>query len=636
MSDFHKGVSFFTIFPALKSFLMNSSAHFVYLSALVLLGCSCQAPNPDQSLSVDIQEVAPHLPFTSLPLEDMEAFLDPGNNWKVSSGANAALDQELDLQIEEGTGILVNLPSDSAKSNLTSKMQHGDIEIQYDVLMPKGSNSGVYFQGRYEVQLFDSWGVSEPAHHDMGGIYQRWDDSKPEEEAGYEGIAPIVNAAKAPGLWQHFHIWFKAPRFDANGNKVANATFKFVRLNGFTIHENVELTGPTRGAPFEGEAAEGPLFLQGDHGPVAFRNIQYKVYGFDTLELRDIAFQFFQGKWDYIPDFNSLEAVESGQTSVLDPKTVTNQADHYGLIFTGSLDVKQEGTYLFETKIDDGGDLYIDDVLIVANEGEPGMGTERALAELTAGTHKLTLTYYQEVWNASIQLFYEGPKIAWRPLASSIAKPAWMIEEEKKPKLQVEVEEKPELLRGFVTYGDEKLTHAISVGMPSGVHYSYDLDKASLVKSWRGRFLDVTDMWRGRGQSQLSVPLNASIDFFNRGLLLDLKGEEELRYLGYSIDQEGLPHFRYQIKDHLVTDHILPGSGGGLKRVVSVEGDGGDFLWYLLGSAEKIIAMEDGMYNIGGLYYVKPVGKAEIREHQAGEQLVMAISSGQLQYEILW
>ncbi|MEK7676891.1 MAG: family 16 glycoside hydrolase [Verrucomicrobiota bacterium] len=70
---------------------------------------------------------------------------------------------------------------------------------------------------------------------------------------------------------------FRAPRFDASGKKVENARFVKVTHNGRVIHENVELTGPTRAATYENdEKPTGPLMLQGDHGPVAYRNLQLK------------------------------------------------------------------------------------------------------------------------------------------------------------------------------------------------------------------------------------------------------------------------------------------------------------------------------------------------------------------------
>ncbi|MEM7392981.1 MAG: family 16 glycoside hydrolase, partial [Verrucomicrobiota bacterium] len=74
--------------------------------------------------------------------------------------------------------------------------------------------------------------------------------------------------------WQKYVIDFQAPEFDDSGKKVANAKFIKVTLNGHTLHENVEMKGPTPAGVTGREAAKGPLMFQGDHGPVAYRNIK--------------------------------------------------------------------------------------------------------------------------------------------------------------------------------------------------------------------------------------------------------------------------------------------------------------------------------------------------------------------------
>jgi hypothetical protein len=136
--------------------------------------------------------------------------------------------------------------------------------------LPKGSNSGVYFQGRYEVQVYDSFGVQKDKYPgiECGGIYPRWIDGK---EVG--GNSPRVNASRPAGEWQSFDVIFRAPRFGPDGKKTANAQFVKVFHNGVLIHENVEVTGPTRAAVFPDEKPSGPLMIQGDHGPIAYRNV---------------------------------------------------------------------------------------------------------------------------------------------------------------------------------------------------------------------------------------------------------------------------------------------------------------------------------------------------------------------------
>jgi hypothetical protein len=158
--------------------------------------------------------------------------------------------------------------------DLVSKEEFGDCDLHIEFMVPQGSNSGVYLMGRYEIQVFDSWGKEKVEHSDCGGIYQRWKDN-----TGYEGRPPKVNASKKPGEWQSFDITFRAPRFDADGKKIENAKFVKVVHNGKVVHENESLSGPTRAAHFEDEKPTGPLMLQGDHGPVAFRNIRIKATG---------------------------------------------------------------------------------------------------------------------------------------------------------------------------------------------------------------------------------------------------------------------------------------------------------------------------------------------------------------------
>ena len=148
-------------------------------------------------------------------------------------------------------------------ANLITDKKFGDIELYVEFMVAKGSNSGVYLHSLYEVQIFDSYGSSEPVtSSDGGGIYHRWIDNK-----GVGGSAPSRNACRRPGEWQSYHIWFRAPRFDASGKKTENGKYIRVVYNGLSVQNNVEVEGPTRAANNIPEAAENPVMLQGDHGP---------------------------------------------------------------------------------------------------------------------------------------------------------------------------------------------------------------------------------------------------------------------------------------------------------------------------------------------------------------------------------
>ncbi|GAA4327871.1 hypothetical protein GCM10023149_31580 [Mucilaginibacter gynuensis] len=211
-----------------------------------------------------------------VPLDNLSAFKSPSANWSIAGSAVGDFNKANTINKKDGTGVLVTIPGKSKNEDIFTNMEHGDIDLSFDFMMPKESNSGVYLQGRYEIQLTDSWGKDALTNSDLGAVYSRWDESRPNGQFGYEGIAPRLNVSRAPGLWQNLRIIFQAPKFDG-GKKVANARVVAIILNGVTITENAELTGPTRGSAFAEEAATGPLRLQGDHGPVAFKNIKYNT-----------------------------------------------------------------------------------------------------------------------------------------------------------------------------------------------------------------------------------------------------------------------------------------------------------------------------------------------------------------------
>jgi Domain of Unknown Function (DUF1080) len=167
--------------------------------------------------------------------------------------------------------VMLNGPT-GRTANFCSERAFGDVELYLEFMLAKGSNSGVYLQGLYEIQIFDSWGSIEGVKtSDAGAIYHRWID-----EQGVGGSPPLVNASRRPGEWQSYQVWFRAPRFDASGKKTQPARFVRVLFNGQLVQKDVDIDGPTRAHLNIPEAAQNPLMIQGDHGPVAFRNIHVR------------------------------------------------------------------------------------------------------------------------------------------------------------------------------------------------------------------------------------------------------------------------------------------------------------------------------------------------------------------------
>jgi sugar phosphate isomerase/epimerase len=223
--------------------------------------------------------------------------------WQRNPEWNAAGDvfehprNEKLLSVRDGNGIIIN--GRNAKSPpLASKEEFGDARIHVEFIIPKNSNSGVYIQGQYEIQILDSFtdaNIPYPGG-ECGGIYPRWDENRPGKS--YDGHSALVNASRPPGQWQTFDIIFLAARFDKEGRKIANAKIIKLWQNGTLIHKDVELTGPTRGSFKPNDLPKGPLVLQGDHGPVAFRNIWVVPIDFDKEGLTNPFFAMDTGTTD--------------------------------------------------------------------------------------------------------------------------------------------------------------------------------------------------------------------------------------------------------------------------------------------------------------------------------------------------
>ncbi len=194
--------------------------------------------------------------------EERDPALREFSKWVVGTAEMSSENPK--LLVDKGShGEMINLASKHGDSvDIYTKEKFGDCRIELQLMVPEGSNSGIYVMGEYEIQVLDSYGRIKMGQGDMGAVYG--------------ASPPPVNACKKPGEWQKYIIEFQAPQFDANGNKSENAKFLKVELNGQILHENLEMTGPTRGGVTGKEVPIGPLMFQGNHGPVAFRNIILK------------------------------------------------------------------------------------------------------------------------------------------------------------------------------------------------------------------------------------------------------------------------------------------------------------------------------------------------------------------------
>jgi hypothetical protein len=195
---------------------------------------------PDLPAKPDLAKVRFGAPISLFNGKNLDGWrlTDPGavNGWSVKDG------------------VLLNDPvQEEGKphknyGNLRTDREFEDFNLKVEVKVEKDNNSGIYLRGIYEVQVADTYGRGLDSHN-MGGIYSR--------------IKPTVSAEKPPGQWQTYDITLVDRHVT-------------VILNGQTIIDNQPLLGCTGGALWSDESRPGPLYLQGDHTGVNYRNMVLK------------------------------------------------------------------------------------------------------------------------------------------------------------------------------------------------------------------------------------------------------------------------------------------------------------------------------------------------------------------------
>ena len=576
----------------------------------------------------------------AIPLTDLSAFDQPSKNWTIEQAVFSTY-ADTALQVSPGKGVLVNTLRGGKyhrTDDLKSKMQHGDIRLLVDFMLPKGMNSGIYLQGRYEVQLYDSWGKKTVKYSDCGGIYERWDDNRGKGKEGYEGYAPRQNASKAPGLWQTLEIDFQAPRFDANGKKIANAIFKKVILNGLVVQENIEVSGMTRGAIFDKEAPFGPILIQGDHGPVAFRNLRYETYEKPTASLGEVSYDYYTGKFTD-PIIPTTKPVSTGKIPALTYRVIPVNND-YLIHYKAELTIPEDDNYEFQTYWTGSGELKVDGVVL--NKGAHWFNEMvPASTFLKAGKHALEIIHIKDFPWGPKALGLQVKRIGARLV--SLHDRTSLLDPDAVGLIEVKANAEPVLQRSFAFHQGKKKTHVIHVGDPAGLHYSYDLKQGAILQVWRGKFLDATQMWDNRGEPQTSEPLGLTVVQDGKfPLVLAHQAQPDstdLVYKGYRLEA-GLPIFMYDwpAAKLRVEDRIQP-AGNGLKRTLTLVGASPQKsdVEAVLATGHHLSILQNGLASQPGNFMEWKGATAELLKTAAGaSQIRVPFTGAQFTYDLIW
>ncbi|MFD1162399.1 family 16 glycoside hydrolase [Hwangdonia seohaensis] len=545
-----------------------------------------------------------------------------------------------------GTGILLNINDKEKHDALITNWEHGDLLLELEVLLPKGSNSGIYFQGRYELQLKDSWGVKNPLGSDMGGFHNNWET---DEAKIFRGIPPTSNASKAPGLWQTYKVHFQAPRFDETGKKTANAKFISVDLNGVRIHNNVEVPTYTGGPIEKNEVAKGPLLIQGNHGPVAIRNFKYQLLKESSVELTSLSHVIYKGAFKGLDELNENAKVATGKSNKIDILSV-GEEDEYGIMYIGTLDVAEKDDYIISVGYTGGVKLIFDNKKIVEDNSSSGEGWLNEEVTLSKGTHKFILINIKSAaWRA--------PRLGLSIKSKSTNSKDFHTYDSYPPNINtvspifVQPDSKPRLLRAFVSFNGngKRLSHTIGVGTPEGVNYIYDLGAGNLVGVWRGEFVDATPMWHSRGDGSFKPKGAVQWTFLNQPIAQlsdsntafpETGTAPEFVSKGYVIDKTTwLPIFKYRYKDVDIENRITPDPSNNYVVHDIQFSKSGLTNWYCKLASGEVEKMSDGAYLIKDKqYYIKVLtGQIPIVRKVNGEtELIIPVDGSNIKYEIIW
>lgn len=584
----------------------------------------------------------------TLLLNDLSSWTqNNGSNWQIAGEVQASLTKDDQMTATKGAGVLVNLPTKKSRANLLSTREYGDVDVSFDFMMARHSNSGFYLQGRYEVQLLDSWGVQHPSFGDCGGIYarRRW---KPQEEL-FDGVAPRVNACLAPGLWQHMDIEFQAPRFDASGKKMANARLLKVVLNGTVIHENLELTGPTGGPISEQEAATGPFMIQGDHGPVAFRNFRITDRrGAPVTVNKPFSYRVINGAFRTADGFTGKKTDLEGSTDQLSWEVAKREND-YAIIFSGEMTVTEPGKHQITLLNSGRSSLILNGKEVMADEWSSWNRPRTLTLDLPAGANSLTLTIYKmDSWlKPYLALWVEGPKARAIGLHSKSATLALTPPDP----IYLDAPE-PKVFRSFMDISSyaavkKRVVHGVQVGDPGRVHYTYDLDNGSVPQIWKGDFLDVSPMWDDRGDGS-SRPRGAVLALSDASAIVpesdiwNVKASgdapaEGFHPMGYDLDEKGLPTFRYSLNGMEVEDRLRVMDGKYLHRTLDCRNAPAGYVCRIA-LATNIQQVDKNTWEINGKkYFIQvPAGVKPVLKQSKGMAVLYVPLGTKVEYDVIW
>ena len=548
--------------------------------------------------------------YMPISLNDLSVFAAPPSSWKLTpevmmNPTNATVVSN----DKKGGGILVGTVGQTIKTRATMQ----DLRLRLDFMLSPGAQAYVTLPGGPRVLLSEGGPVVGT------GV----------STSGYTGTFPIQNATKAAGLWQTMELAYDASTIRPN----------LARLNSLILNDVAVQQGDY--FPLSRPLSEGaPLAFEVTKGTVAFRNIGYQpLANRKPLTVDNLTYKLYNDPWD-TPEPKKLEREAKTETITQELASGFKEAH---LFFDGEMNTTEAGNYIF-TIAQSGpvASLTVDGKEVLKVGESTSQDRHSGQVTLDKGIHRFALRYSRFPWRApALGLSVSAPGIRPYDLTALSSLPV----PEPKPYISVSPDNRPEMVRSFILYQDEKFkrTHSLSVGNPAGWHYTMDLNRGALLQAWRGPFADVTEMWYERGEPQilktagLTVPISGKSSYaVLSGLSAAWPDSANLNYLGCRLNTDGVPTLRYAFGNATLTDQ-LTADAQGLTRKISVEGGAPAGMYVLLGTGDTITMLEKGLYRIDDRYYVKLDKNARVTQrNSADKQELLLPLGGTATYSLFW
>lgn len=547
------------------------------------------------SIAVLLASVLYAQPPGDLPAIAADKLTRPAN-WNLAGSASAT-PKHPTLTTRPGNTLVVGQPGEP----ITLLTTESDFSLRFELMLPANGTAQIVLPAGQPIAL---------------------------------NLPEFTRLMKAPGLWQTVEVAYQA------ATPKQTASLARLAINGVTVREGQTLIGKSGAGNLTQIGVTG--------GSAAVRNVAGRMMNSRNIAQWSgpVSYTIFKGDmWKRSDITTKSEVLAIGTTDALNYEVAYGRGQRYTILYAGKLNLTEPGECLFSMNYGGVADLKIDGKEIITAEfkdlGYPTSGR----ATLSAGPHTAEVLFARTWPRPGLGLFVSLPDTRPQALHTMASLP----EPDPVGAIAVEADAAPVLLRSFIQLPGEKTkrTHSLSVGSPTGVHFSYDLNQMALLQTWKGDFADMTEMWYERGEPQLIHTLGATVMLPAQPALVQLADEQAawpdsladntLIYKGLLIDKTNLPVISYAMAGATVTDAVRPATTG-LIRTLTVTGTPAGALFCLAAAGSQIEDMGKGLYNIGdGQYFVRldPKLKPRLRSVGGRQELIVPVK-GSVSYEVVF